>query len=220
MQNEEIASQNEIPKPIVHDKRHLDLEWVANTPAVTNSGLLIYGSNTGETVWFDPSIGFIEHRYRIGPSVHVAPALVQGVRDEDGAFRTAIITPATDGTVIAVDANQVNQIWMLKLLDAVETPIACATNTELIHDELIPRTSIFISGSDQYLRSVDMHTGKPRWKVLCTSPLTDTSVIYRNALYQRIPNTGLVSYKAFPETSSGELIWVADDVFGNIITTN
>jgi hypothetical protein len=39
-------------------------------------------------------------------------------------------------------------------------------------------------------------------------------------LYQRIPNEGLACYKAFPETSSGELRWVAEDVLGNVITTN
>ena len=205
---------------ITHVKPHLSLEWVANTPAITDQGLLIYGSNTGDTVWFDPTIGFIEHRYRIGSSVHVQPTLVQGVRDIDGALRKAIITPAADGSVIAIDANQVKQIWMLTLLDAVETPIACATSTEVLSGEAIPRTSIFIAGSDQYLRSVDLHSGKPRWKVLCTSPLSDTAVIHHGSLYQRIPNEGLACYKAFPETSSGELRWVAEDVLGNVITTN
>ena len=205
---------------IAHVKPHQNLEWVANTPAITDKGLLIYGSNTGETVWFDPSIGFIEHRYRIGSSVHVKPTLVQGVRDAGGAIRRAIITPAADGSVIAVDANQVKQIWMLKLLDAVETPITFATSSDVLSDETIPRTSIFIAGSDQYLRSVDLHSGKPRWKVLCTSPLSDTPFIHHGSLYQHIPNKGLASYKAFPKTSSGELLWVAEDVLGNVITTN
>ena len=216
----ELRSGDRGRTAITHVKPHLNLEWVANTPAITDQGLLIYGSNTGDTVWFDPTIGFIEHRYRIGSSVHVQPTLVQGVRDIDGALRRAIITPAADGSVIAIDANQVKQIWMLTLLDAVETPIACATSTEVLSGEAIPRTSIFIAGSDQYLRSVDLHSGKPRWKVLCTSPLSDTAVIHHGSLYQRIPNEGLACYKAFPETSSGELRWVAEDVLGNVITTN
>ncbi len=216
----ESEAQSQRSKSTAHVKPYLDLEWVANTPAITNKGLLIYGSNTGDTVWFDPSIGFIEHRYRIGSSVHVKPALVHGVRDETGALRKTIITPGADGSVIAVDANQVQQIWMLKLLDAVETPIACATNTAVLPDETIPRTSVFIAGSDQYLRSVDLHSGKPRWKVLCPSPLIDTAVIHNSSLYQRVPNTGLTCYKAFPETSSGELLWIAKEVLGNVITTN
>jgi len=216
----ELRSGDRGTAAITHVKPHLSLEWVANTPAITDQGLLIYGSNTGDTVWFDPTIGFIEHRYRIGSSVHVQPTLVQGVRDIDGALRRAIITPAADGSVIAIDANQVKQIWMLTLLDAVETPIACATSTEVLSGEAIPRTSIFIAGSDQYLRSVDLHSGKPRWKVLCTSPLSDTAVIHHGSLYQRIPNEGLACYEAFPETSSGELRWVAEDVLGNVITTN
>ena len=214
-----IASDNQIKRES-HDKRHLNLEWIANTPAITDRGILIYGSNTGDTVWFNPAIGFIENRYRIGSSVHVSPVMATGVRDIEGSMRKAIITPATDGSVIAVDAKQVKQIWMLKLLDAVEAPIACATSNSLLQSELIPRTSVFIAGSDQYLRSVDLHTGKPRWKVLTTSPLTDSPVIHGDGLYQRIPNAGLACYEAFPETISGTLRWVAEDVFGNVITTN
>lgn len=217
---EELESDGRGSSAVTHVKPHLNLEWVANTPAITDKDLLIYGSNTGDTVWFDPTIGFIEHRYRIGSSVHVEPTLVRGIRDLDGSLRRAIITPAADGSVIAVDANQVKQIWMLKLLDAVETPIAYATNTQVLSNETIPRTSIFIAGSDQYLRSVDLHTGKPRWKILCTSPLTDTAVIHHGSLYQRIPNSGLACFKAFPETSSGEMLWIAEDVLGNVITTN
>jgi hypothetical protein len=201
------------------NKSHLELEWVANTPAILQGGMLIYGSNTGETVWFDPRIGFIEHRYRIGTSVKVSPTLVEGVRDEKGALRRAIITPAADGSMIAVDASQINRIWMLKLLDAVETPIAFETSSQTLSNESFPRTSVFIAGTDQYLRSVDLHSGKPRWKILTTSPLSDTPVIYKDFLYQRIPNSGLGCFEAFPESISGKMKWIADDVFGNVITT-
>jgi len=201
------------------NKSHLELEWVANTPAILQGGMLIYGSNTGETVWFDPRIGFIEHRYRIGTSVKVSPTLVEGVRDEKGALRRAIITPAADGSMIAVDASQINRIWMLKLLDAVETPIAFETSSQTLSNESFPRTSVFIAGTDQYLRSVDLHSGKPRWKILTSSPLSDTPVIYKDLLFQRIPNSGLACFEAFPESISGEMKWIADDVFGNVITT-
>ena len=203
-----------------HSSRHLNLEWVANTQAITDRGMLIYGSNTGDAVWFNPDIGSIENRYRIGSSVHVSPVMVEGVRDVEGSLRKAVITPAADGSVIAVDAKQMKQIWMLKLLDAVETPIACATSNNLLQGESIPRTSVFIAGSDQYLRSVDLHSGKPRWKVLTTAPLSDTPVIHGDSLYQRVPHRGLACYEAFPENISGELKWVADDVFGSVITTN
>jgi outer membrane protein assembly factor BamB len=145
--------------------------------------------------------------------------LAEGVRDEEGALRRAIITPAADGSMIAVDASQINRIWMLKLLDAVETPIAYATSSQILSNESFPRTSVFIAGTDQYLRSVDLHSGKPRWKILTTSPLSDTPVIYKDLLYQRIPNSGLACFEAFPESISGEMKWIADDVFGNVITT-
>jgi hypothetical protein len=65
-----------------------------------------------------------------------------------------------------------------------------------------------------------MHSGKPRWKVLTTSPLSDTPVIHGNSLYQRVPHNGLACYEAFPKNISGNLKWLADDVLGNVVTTN
>jgi hypothetical protein len=38
-------------------------------------------------------------------------------------------------------------------------------------------------------------------------------------VYQRIPSVGLGAYNAFPDVLSGEQLWIADDVFGTIITT-
>jgi len=200
-------------------KQHMPLEWVASTGALRDGGYLVYGSSKGDTIWFNPSIGFTVHRYRIGSTIHSRPTLVQGIRDPDGLMRRVIVTASKDGRVVAVDANQINRLWSLTLLGAVETPVTFATNNRLVANEAIPRTSVFIAGSDQYLRAVDLHTGRPRWKVLTTAPLADTPLIHEQSLYQRIPSVGLACFDAFPVNISGKQKWVAEDVTGIIITT-
>ena len=79
---------------------------------------------------------------------------------------------------------------------------------------------MYIAGTDQYLRAIDLESGLTKWKVLTTAPLVDSPVIVNNMLYQQVPGTGLQSYKAFPNSISGELNWITDNVLGNVITIN
>ena len=110
---------------------NVPLKWVASTPAVIHGNTIVYGSSNGDAVWVNPSIGYVESRYKTGSSIHVAPSLVQGIRDKHGLKRYAIISAATDGKVTAVDANHVRKLWDIKLLDAVEAPITYAINTNV-----------------------------------------------------------------------------------------
>lgn len=200
--------------------QHLPLKWVASTGAIQHNNTLIYGSSNGDAVWFNPSIGYVEHRYTIGSSVHVTPSIALGIRDSNGLTRTAIIASATDGTITAIDGNQITKIWEIKLLDAVETPVTSATNPSTPKEGEFPQTLVFIAGTDQYLRAIDLESGFTKWKVLTTSPLLDTPRIIGDSLYLRIPNKGLTCYDAFPDAISGELRWTAQDVDGVVITTN
>jgi outer membrane protein assembly factor BamB len=201
-------------------KSLLPLDWVANTGAITpTKELLIYGSSNGDVVWFDPTIGFVTKRYKIGNIVRVQPTFAEGPRTTGGQTRKVIIAPAVDGQVFAVDLKQASKTWSIQLTNPVETEIICATQTTPFEDEKIPRTSAFIAGTDQYVRSIDLHSGKHRWKFLTSSHLADSPTVINEKLYQRIPGIGLASFNAFPRALSGEQNWVAKDVLGNVITT-
>jgi outer membrane protein assembly factor BamB len=202
-----------------NNSQFFPLNAIANTAAISFNGQMIYGSTNGNTIWFSPAIGFTASKYEIGSSVAITPTLVRGIRTKDGIMRTAIVSASTDGTVIAMDAKEVRQLWTIKLLDSVEAPVAFSTNSTVVNDEEIPRTSVFIAGTDHYLRSVDLHTGRPRWKVLTESSLEDSPFVAGNTLFQRIPNVGLASYNAFPNSFSGTRNWIVETITGTPITT-
>ena len=202
-------------------KQILPLKWIANTPAITTDNkTIIYGSSKGDAIWFNPAIGFDVHRYHVGSSIHVQPTFASGKRNKDGLQRRIIIVSSNNGDVVAIDLNQIKKLWALKLTSPVESEPTYGTNTQVIDDEGYERTSVFIAGTDQYLRSVDLHTGKLRWVVLTSSKLTDSPVFVRNRVYQHIPNSGLASFNAFPIDLTGEQLWLAEDVMGNVITTS
>jgi hypothetical protein len=201
-------------------KQMIPLKWVANTPSITtDQRFLIYGSNTGEAVWFNPSIGFDIHRYRIGSSINTPIVFAYGIRNKNGLTRDLIIGSSTDGLVTAVDVHQLNKVWDVQYTKPVETAVAFGTNSSIINDETYPRTTVFIAGADQYIHAVDLLKGKQRWNYLTTSNLTDSPVFHNDVVYQRIPNVGLAAFSAFPQSLSGNQLWVADNVKGNVITT-
>lgn len=201
-------------------KQVLPLQWVANTPALSaDNRTLIYGSTKGDVVWFDPTIGFNTHRYRVGSTVNVQPSYAAGIRNKNGLLRETIVSTSSDGNVLSLDLNQVNELWSFPLTSEVIAPIGYGTNTTRLDDEQLPRSSVFIAGTDQYLRAVDLHTGKPRWNILTTASLIDAPFFRNGVVYQRIPSVGLAAYNAFPDVLSGEELWLAEDVLGSVITT-
>lgn len=200
-------------------KKLYPLKLVANTPAIYNDKYLIYGSTSGDVIWFNPEIGYSSNRYRIGSSVDVEPTFAEGSTSIDGRKKSAIITPSKNGTIIAINSRTLKQFWTLKLIDAIEAPVTYSSETSKTSTTPVPRTSVFIAGTDQYLRSVDFFSGKPRWKVLTTSKLEDSPFVLEDNVYQRIPDIGLGSYIAFPHEINAKENWLASDVSGNVITT-
>ena len=202
-----------------NNDQYFKLRETANSSTATYNNKMVYGSTTGNAVWFDPEIGFTSSTYSVGSTINVPPVLVTGIRSKDGLIRNAIIASSTDGTVTAIDAKDVRQVWSIKLLDAVSAPISSGTNPKLNGSEDVPRTSVFIAGNDHYLRSVDLHSGKPRWRVLTQSSLVDSPFVFGDTVFQKIPSIGLAAYDAFPNDFSGQQNWLAEDVTGTPITT-
>ena len=200
-------------------KKQLPLKLVANTPAISSGKFLIYGATSGDVVWFNPEIGFSSNRYKIGPSINVSPSVVEAAITASGRTQRAVVTGSRDGSVIAVDARNLSRLWSLKLLGAIECPVAYSIESPETIVGTIPRSSVFIAGSDQYLRAVDFISGLTRWEVLTTSKLRDSPVIHDNKVYQRIPNDGLACYEAFPHDISGKQNWLSSDISGNVITS-
>ena len=198
-------------------KHQLNLSRLATSPSISVDSSIVYGSSNGDTVWFNPEIGFTENRYKTGKSVHVRPTLVTSLMDGEGRTRKAIVSASTDGNITAVDAHTIRKLWDIKLLGSVEAPVSFITKKGSDKTEI---TSVFIGGTDQYIRSVDFNTGLLRWKTLTTAPLIDTPFTLRDAIYQRIPGVGLAKFEAFPESILGKQLWLNPEIGGIPITTN
>lgn len=202
-----------------NEKPYIDLRWVPSTPAIISDDLLVYGSTKGDIVWLNPSNGVVSARYQIGETISATPSAVSAIRHPSGRMRELILAASNDGTVVAIDKGVRTQAWRLKLTAPVTTTVPSETNNTLFGEETIPRTSVFIAGQDQYLRAVDAHTGKPRWRVLTSAPLISSPFTYGAVLYQQIPGEGLACFSTFPEDFSGKQEWLAASVRGNVLTT-
>lgn len=196
-----------------------NLRWVSNTPAIHSGDALVYGSSKGNLVWLNPVTGTVNTRYKIGNSIITAPVSLSAIRHPNGRMRDVIVATAGDGTISAIDKSSKSKLWSFQLTAPVTTTVTSATNTTLLHDETFPRSSVFIAGTDQYLRAVDFHTGKPRWRVLTSATLATPPTVYKDVLYQQIPEEGLACFETFPQTFSGKKRWTSNDVHGSVITT-
>ncbi len=188
--------------PRAANKPIQNLPWTAGTPSATLQPFLIYGSRSGELVWHAYDIGFPWRTYRIADAIRVKP-LVYG---------DIVIGVGARGEVVVVDGSTVTQLWSTTLLDAVVAPPVIGDNGA---DD---GPSLFIAGTDQYLRSVGLLDGVLRWKTLTSSPLTSSPTLVGNALYQQIPGEGLACFDAFTTTVTGNRRWTSSDVNGTVLT--
>jgi outer membrane protein assembly factor BamB len=209
-----------VPTSYASGKPYLTLEWTPNTPAIVNGHFIVYGSTKGDLIWFNPLTGFTAFRYNLGHAINTTPVVAKGKRNKKGREREIIIGSSADGTITAIDSGQIQQLWSMRLTAQPAAPLISGTNSALIENEELPRDSVFIAGEDQYVRAVDLHTGKPRWKILTSSQLEDSPFLLGNKLYQRIPNSGLTCFEAFPNDLSGNIFWTSEEVQGNVISTN
>ena len=200
-------------------KPYLTLDWTPSTSAIVNKHFIVYGSSKGELIWLNPLTGFTTFRYNLGHAINTQPTVATGKRNIKERTREVILGSSSDGIITAIDSGQIQQLWSMRLTAPPAAPLTSGTNTITIEEELIPRDSVFIAGEDQYVRSVDLHTGKPRWKILTSTKLEDSPFILGNKLYQRLPNNGLACFEAFPNNLSGNILWTSQDVLGTVIST-
>ena len=196
VENEAKDSPRAANKPIQN------LPWTAGTSSATLQPYLVYGSRSGELVWHAYDIGFSWRTYRIANAIRVEP-LVYG---------DMVVGVGARGEVAVVDGSTVTQLWSTTLLDAVVAPPVIGDNSA---DD---GPSLFIAGTDQYLRSVGLLDGVLRWKTLTSSPLTSSPTLVGKALYQQIPGEGLACFDAFTTTVTGDRRWTSSEVNGNVLT--
>jgi len=174
------------------------LDWLAATPGVMFRDTYIYGGLSGEIAWQAWDLGFSSKAHRIGRRIAEPPVLAGGI----------VIASSRDGVLAALDASSGSLLWSKKLLDHISGEPA--TSNRLI----------FVASRDQHLRAINANDGKGRWSRLFEQPLQSGPTLIDDAVYQQVPNTGLVKLEALPTNApEGVVTWTAEDVSGDVIAT-
>lgn len=187
--------------PLIHGATRTSvqpLEWLAATPGTLRGGSYIYGGLAGEVVWQGWELGFSTRAHRIGRRVASQPVIAGN----------AVIAASRSGTLAALDVDTGRLLWQTQLLDGISG--LPATSSSLV----------FVASRDQHIRGYDALNGKLKWARLFQTPLTSGPTLYGNAVYQQVPDTGLIRFEAAPRSApSGIEVWTAPEVKGDVIGT-
>ncbi|MDG1837965.1 MAG: PQQ-binding-like beta-propeller repeat protein [Phycisphaerales bacterium] len=174
------------------------LDWLAATSGVMFHDAYIYGGLAGEVAWQTYDLGFSSKANRIGRRIAEPPVLAGEI----------VVATSQDGTLAALDATSGTLLWTKKLLDQVSGEPA--TSNRLL----------FVASHDQHLRAMDARDGRGRWSRLFEQPLQSGPTFIGDAVYQQVPQTGLVKLEALPPSApEGIITWTAEDVSGDVIAT-
>jgi len=174
------------------------LQWIANTSPLVYGDYFIYGSRTGDLSWQAYKIGHPYRAYAIGDSIQVMPQLSGNI----------VITVATSGEIVALNADRISTMWRHELLDQIVAP------------PTIGASVVFVSSKDQYLRCFDLASGRMMWRALTESPLTTSPTLIGTSIYQQIPGSGLACYDAVPrDRFDGLRRWLSAEITGTVLTT-
>lgn len=183
----------------------------------------VFGSRAGQVVW----LGFREERIasQVEPRggdpvtkgervavVHVVPYELQAFQ-LGGAIRTAPISTGksiiacSDSGQIACFSNETRSpVWKQKLPGGiVASPSADATQ-------------VMIACRDQYLRSVDIETGRTNWRWFTESPLERDPLLAGDVVVIQVPELGLVALDASDSKSLNRAPLWTTKVGGDAIT--
>lgn len=174
------------------------LEKVANTEALPFGDQIIYGSRNGQLIWHSHAIAFQSNGYQIANSIKLTPLRIGQL----------IIVTGNDGELAVIDASSASKYWSKKLLDGI------------VSSPVIGNDVLYVAGLDQHVWAFDLGSGRNLWRYLTETPLRDSPVVIGDVVLQQVPGEGLICFEALPRSKpGGEIIWSAQDVAGNVVTT-
>lgn len=161
------------------------------TDLVLFGDLIVVGTNGGEVMG------------------HYIPA---GIRlwghDMPGTFDESLVKignyvggVTSTGRVICVDPSSARQTGLNSIFEGPGAKLASS-------DELM-----FVASTDQSLYAFRAEDARVAWRHLTPSPITEAPVYHEGVLYCSFVDSGLTAFEA----TSGKVLWVSDDQFGEVI---
>ncbi|NBX25688.1 MAG: hypothetical protein EBQ99_06510 [Planctomycetes bacterium] len=122
-----------------------------------------------------------------------------------------VLQTSEDGEICVLNPASGVKSWRMELPGRISTTGA------------VTGSSVIVGSDDQYLRCLDLATGKVLWKWFALSPLQRPILASEELVLTQVPGTGLVALRSRPagqERQShldGEVIWKNDTVTGDPI---
>lgn len=170
---------------------------MANTSPAVFGPYLIYGSRNGQAIWHAYGPGVQWRGYQVANSIHIPPVLTGNT----------VVVIGSNGTIMAIHAETVQQLWSKTLRDEVVAPAA------------VSQDAVYVAGTDQNLRAIDLGSGRSMWAKLFDQPLYDAPTVIGDRVYQHVPTHGLGCFDAIADNQPGGVeLWMADGLEANVIT--
>lgn len=173
---------------------------VSSTAPVQYGPYFIYGSISGQLIWFQHEVGTQWRAYQLGGAIRETPV----------QYRDLVIVVTENGETSALDAGNTARYWQKQARGNVVAPPAVGPQ------------AVYVVSLDQHLYAYDLNTGRVRWFRLTDSPLRYAPVYLDNTLYVYVPTEGLQAFDPMPEDVyyNGRVRWTAEGVSGVVVGTH
>lgn len=153
-----------------------DLETVVNTGPLVDRNLAVFGTPKGRLVAQDLKAGYVRWRYQMRESVVNTPQLISSLK----AVATDVV-----GGVVLINPLSGQLLWRNRTWGRILAPAAFMEGL------------IFVASEDQTLYAFEASTGRIQWKYLTQEPLRTAPSVFKDQLFQFVPNEGIVVLDAF-----------------------
>lgn len=174
-----------------------------STAAACQGNTFIYGSRAGQVVWAQLHDEHIPSQTKIpsqegskGTSIAGIHIVLSDIRSQqlDGSISVpplihgnSVIACSSKGEVASYDFRDATRLWKVQL----NAPISASPG--------IQGTLLFVGSHDQYLRCMDVVTGKTKWKWFNESPLTRAPLAADDLVLIQSPGAGMLALETAPK---------------------
>lgn len=170
---------------------------VSSTAPVQFGPYFIYGSISGQLIWFQHEVGTQWRAYQLGGAIRETPV----------RYNDLVIAVTENGETSALDAGNTARYWKKQARGNIVAPPAVGPQ------------AVYVVSLDQHLYAYDLNTGRVRWFRLTDSPLRYAPVYLNDTLYLYVPTEGLQAFDPMPEDVyyNGRVRWTAEGVSGEVV---
>jgi len=209
---------------IVGNSRYTEMP---KTVASMYGSKCIYGSTTRKLVW----ARFESERIPSRTQPKIAPGIIDHI-DEikdvgsrivlrqiramqvTGSFQSAPVSGESETLIVTTSRGEVACVHK----DSGAILWRTTLGAGIVATPSVSQTTVYVGSKDQYLRAVELTTGRTLWKWFAPAELILPSLLAEELILIQVPGSGLAALRAKAlNKPDGELLWICESVRGNPI---